>query len=250
MSNDTPATGNGEPGPGEVAAARRVDNRTLWEQVRDRLREDILSGELAPGACSARPRWRSRSGSAAGRSARRSGGSRATAWSRPPPPGRDRRRADHGRVRRGLPASRGPGDARDPAGGAPARGERSDPPARAAPGDGRARRARRGERVLQRERRVPRPLRDGVREPQAAGDVPPADGPDGPLSGAIAGAARQHRPLGRRARGDPRGRRGRRRGTRRGPDGRPHRGPAARRDRDRRTCGGDRHIDHERRRER
>ncbi|HEX5954674.1 MAG TPA: GntR family transcriptional regulator [Solirubrobacterales bacterium] len=50
MSNDTPATGNGQPGPGEVGAARRVDNRTLWEQVRDRLREDILSGELAPGS--------------------------------------------------------------------------------------------------------------------------------------------------------------------------------------------------------
>src|SRR5918999_5583796 len=28
---------------------RRLDNRTLWEQVRDRLREDILSGELPPG---------------------------------------------------------------------------------------------------------------------------------------------------------------------------------------------------------
>jgi DNA-binding GntR family transcriptional regulator len=27
----------------------RVDNRTLWEQVRERLREDILSGELAAG---------------------------------------------------------------------------------------------------------------------------------------------------------------------------------------------------------
>ena len=29
---------------------RRLDNRTLWEQVRERLREEILSGELAPGA--------------------------------------------------------------------------------------------------------------------------------------------------------------------------------------------------------
>jgi DNA-binding GntR family transcriptional regulator len=27
----------------------RVDNRTLWEQVREKLREDILSGSLAPG---------------------------------------------------------------------------------------------------------------------------------------------------------------------------------------------------------
>jgi DNA-binding GntR family transcriptional regulator len=49
LSTDTPATSSNEAGPGEDAAARRVDNRTLWEQVRDRLREDILSGELAPG---------------------------------------------------------------------------------------------------------------------------------------------------------------------------------------------------------
>ena len=30
-------------------AARPLDNRTLWEQVRDRLREDILAGRLEPG---------------------------------------------------------------------------------------------------------------------------------------------------------------------------------------------------------
>ena len=30
--------------------ARPLDNRTLWEQVRDRLREDILVGRLEPGA--------------------------------------------------------------------------------------------------------------------------------------------------------------------------------------------------------
>lgn len=30
--------------------ARPLDNRTLWEQVRDRLREDILAGRLEPGA--------------------------------------------------------------------------------------------------------------------------------------------------------------------------------------------------------
>jgi len=30
--------------------ARPLDNRTLWEQVRDRLREDILAGGLEPGA--------------------------------------------------------------------------------------------------------------------------------------------------------------------------------------------------------
>jgi DNA-binding GntR family transcriptional regulator len=29
--------------------ARPVDNRTLWEQVRDRLREDIFAGRLEPG---------------------------------------------------------------------------------------------------------------------------------------------------------------------------------------------------------
>jgi DNA-binding GntR family transcriptional regulator len=35
-----------EAGPG---VARPLDNRTLWEQVRDRLREDILAGSLEPG---------------------------------------------------------------------------------------------------------------------------------------------------------------------------------------------------------
>lgn len=34
---------------GDQAQNRRLDNRTLWQQVRDRLREDILSGERAPG---------------------------------------------------------------------------------------------------------------------------------------------------------------------------------------------------------
>jgi DNA-binding GntR family transcriptional regulator len=34
---------------GEAGLARRLDNRTLWEQVRDRLREDILAGRLKPG---------------------------------------------------------------------------------------------------------------------------------------------------------------------------------------------------------
>jgi DNA-binding GntR family transcriptional regulator len=50
MSHDTSATRSTEAGPGDGAAVRRVDSRTLWEQVRDRLREDILSGELAPGS--------------------------------------------------------------------------------------------------------------------------------------------------------------------------------------------------------
>lgn len=36
-----------ETGAGPV---RPLDNRTLWEQVRDRLREDILAGRLPPGA--------------------------------------------------------------------------------------------------------------------------------------------------------------------------------------------------------
>jgi DNA-binding GntR family transcriptional regulator len=47
MSNDTPPTSN-EAGDGD-SGGRRVENRTLWEQVRERLREDVLSGELAPG---------------------------------------------------------------------------------------------------------------------------------------------------------------------------------------------------------
>jgi DNA-binding GntR family transcriptional regulator len=33
----------------EPGDPRRLDNRTLWQQVRERLREDILSGELPPG---------------------------------------------------------------------------------------------------------------------------------------------------------------------------------------------------------
>jgi DNA-binding GntR family transcriptional regulator len=32
-----------------AGTARQLDNRTLWEQVRDRLREDILAGRLQPG---------------------------------------------------------------------------------------------------------------------------------------------------------------------------------------------------------
>jgi DNA-binding GntR family transcriptional regulator len=34
---------------GGAGVARPLDNRTLWEQVRDRLREDILAGRLEPG---------------------------------------------------------------------------------------------------------------------------------------------------------------------------------------------------------
>jgi DNA-binding GntR family transcriptional regulator len=33
----------------ESAGRRPLENRTLWEQVRDHLREDILAGRLAPG---------------------------------------------------------------------------------------------------------------------------------------------------------------------------------------------------------
>ncbi|HLM31974.1 MAG TPA: GntR family transcriptional regulator [Solirubrobacterales bacterium] len=55
--NDIPArTESGErrgdeplDGAADGGGNRRLDNRTLWEQVRDRLREEILSGELAPG---------------------------------------------------------------------------------------------------------------------------------------------------------------------------------------------------------
>jgi DNA-binding GntR family transcriptional regulator len=59
MNDETALTGNsaGDPegsGPATEAApardaGRRLDSRTLWEQVRDRLREDILAGDLAPG---------------------------------------------------------------------------------------------------------------------------------------------------------------------------------------------------------
>jgi DNA-binding GntR family transcriptional regulator len=49
LSNDTPPTSN-EAGDREPGRDRRLENRTLWEQVRGRLREDILSGELAPGS--------------------------------------------------------------------------------------------------------------------------------------------------------------------------------------------------------
>ena len=48
MRDEAPET-TGEAGEPEADVARQLDNRTLWEQVRDRLREDILSGELAPG---------------------------------------------------------------------------------------------------------------------------------------------------------------------------------------------------------
>jgi DNA-binding GntR family transcriptional regulator len=48
MSNGTPPTTN-EAGDRDPGGGRRLDNRTLWEQVRERLREDVLSGELAPG---------------------------------------------------------------------------------------------------------------------------------------------------------------------------------------------------------
>jgi DNA-binding GntR family transcriptional regulator len=48
MTNDTPPTSN-EAGDRDTGGGRRLENRTLWEQVRDRLREDVLSGELAPG---------------------------------------------------------------------------------------------------------------------------------------------------------------------------------------------------------
>jgi DNA-binding GntR family transcriptional regulator len=33
-----------------AGTARQLDNRTLWEQVQDQLREDILAGRLEPGA--------------------------------------------------------------------------------------------------------------------------------------------------------------------------------------------------------
>jgi DNA-binding GntR family transcriptional regulator len=47
MSNDTPPTSN--EADRDRDGDRRLESRTLWEQVRDRLREDVLSGELDPG---------------------------------------------------------------------------------------------------------------------------------------------------------------------------------------------------------
>jgi DNA-binding transcriptional regulator YhcF (GntR family) len=48
MSNHTDRTSNAA-ARHDSRGERRLDSRTLWEQVRDRLREDVLSGELPPG---------------------------------------------------------------------------------------------------------------------------------------------------------------------------------------------------------
>ncbi len=50
MSNERISTSREADRPAIGDDGRRVDGRTLWEQVRDRLREDILSGELEPGS--------------------------------------------------------------------------------------------------------------------------------------------------------------------------------------------------------
>jgi DNA-binding GntR family transcriptional regulator len=50
MNNTAPASTEKSAETAEEQGDRRLDSRTLWEQVRDRLREEILSGELAPGA--------------------------------------------------------------------------------------------------------------------------------------------------------------------------------------------------------
>jgi DNA-binding GntR family transcriptional regulator len=47
MSNDNSPTSN--EADRDRDGDRRLESRTLWEQVRDRLREDVLSGELDPG---------------------------------------------------------------------------------------------------------------------------------------------------------------------------------------------------------
>ena len=49
MTDDTPPSTTDETGNRQPRGARPVDNRTLWQQVRERLREEVLSGELAPG---------------------------------------------------------------------------------------------------------------------------------------------------------------------------------------------------------
>jgi DNA-binding GntR family transcriptional regulator len=48
MREEAPET-DIEVGERDADAERKLDNRTLSEQVRERLREDILGGELAPG---------------------------------------------------------------------------------------------------------------------------------------------------------------------------------------------------------
>ena len=48
MREAMPATGS-EDAEREPDPTRRLDNRTLWQRVRERLREGILTGELAPG---------------------------------------------------------------------------------------------------------------------------------------------------------------------------------------------------------
>jgi hypothetical protein len=73
MNNTAPASTEKSAETAEEQGDRRLDSRTLWEQVRDRLREEILSGELAPGAVLSEVSL-ARSGSAAARFARRSGG--------------------------------------------------------------------------------------------------------------------------------------------------------------------------------
>src|SRR5215218_8374059 len=47
MSDGIPPTTDQAEKP-DLDSDRRLDNRTLWQQVHGRLREDILSGELAP----------------------------------------------------------------------------------------------------------------------------------------------------------------------------------------------------------
>ena len=47
MSDGIPPTSDQAEKP-DLDSDRRLDNRTLWQQVHGRLREDILSGELAP----------------------------------------------------------------------------------------------------------------------------------------------------------------------------------------------------------
>jgi len=47
MRDERPPESSEDGGP--PATTRRLDNRTLWEQVREELRDDILGGQLAPG---------------------------------------------------------------------------------------------------------------------------------------------------------------------------------------------------------
>ena len=119
MRRHSPTTRGRRAGDG---ANRRLDNRTLWEQVRDRLREDILAGELPPGHACCREVALARSFGVSRGPVREALGRLATEGLVTITPRRGAivtELAARG-VHRRLPGARGARDARDPAGGAAA----------------------------------------------------------------------------------------------------------------------------------